>query len=184
MPSGLSSLREDRSPAWNPPPRGRARCHELSRRRRGLYYQQANSGTTTPTIQHWQEAPPGWQIPRQRRFQPRPPSWHLALNGEGHLGNGTSTDSLTPVPATGIGTAVAIAVGYRHACALLSGGSVKCWGRNRRGELGNGTTTNSSVPVMVTLVLSVLYQENTPPDATSRRCPPCTRYRRVGRRRP
>jgi alpha-tubulin suppressor-like RCC1 family protein len=35
--------------------------------------------------------------------------------------------------------AVQLAVGYEHACALLSNGQVRCWGENDYGELGRGT---------------------------------------------
>jgi len=74
-------------------------------------------------------------------------------NGTGQLGNGSTTDSSTPV-AVGIrlGTTVAaIAGGFNHSLALTSTGQVLAWGYNADGELGNGTTTNFSTPVPVTL---------------------------------
>jgi alpha-tubulin suppressor-like RCC1 family protein len=45
------------------------------------------------------------------------------------------------LPAVDFGTgrtAVSIAAGERHTCAILDNGSVKCWGSNRNGELGQG----------------------------------------------
>lgn len=52
-------------------------------------------------------------------------------NGNGQLGNGTTTASPLPVGVSGLGSGVA-AIGagadFDHSCALLIGGSVRCWG--------------------------------------------------------
>jgi alpha-tubulin suppressor-like RCC1 family protein len=68
----------------------------------------------------------------------------------GQLGDGTKVDhSPVPVTVSGIANAIAVAAGAQYSCALLSGGTVQCWGTNSSCQLGNGTTAGSSVPVPV-----------------------------------
>ena len=51
-------------------------------------------------------------------------------------------DAGTPKP-------VALAADLRSTCALLSDGTVRCWGYNYYGQLGDGTHTDSRAPVVV-----------------------------------
>src|SRR5204863_1132362 len=71
------------------------------------------------------------------------------LNTYGQLGNGTTTNSATPMPVSGGLTFAAISGGGQQSCGLTTGGLAYCWGWNARGQLGNGTTTDSYTPVKV-----------------------------------
>ncbi|MEI8080502.1 MAG: hypothetical protein WCI74_01470 [Actinomycetes bacterium] len=73
-------------------------------------------------------------------------------NTSGQLGNGTTTDSLTPVRVEGLPPAVgSIAVGGDFTCATSSDGAARCWGSNSAGRLGTGAArpTKSTRPVQV-----------------------------------
>jgi alpha-tubulin suppressor-like RCC1 family protein len=69
-------------------------------------------------------------------------------NTFGKLGDGSTDDSLTPVSVVGLaGAATAIAVTGNASCALIDGGTVRCWGLAN--QLGADTSTSSSTPVDV-----------------------------------
>lgn len=71
-------------------------------------------------------------------------------NSDGQLGDGTNTDSWTPVDVIGLEEkTTAISAGFAHVCALLSTGGVKCWGSNIYGQLGVGSYKDHSTPVSV-----------------------------------
>jgi alpha-tubulin suppressor-like RCC1 family protein len=62
-------------------------------------------------------------------------------NVKGQLGDGTTTDSATPVEVTGLPDepglkVIAISAGYAESMALLSNGTVMAWGGNGHGQLG------------------------------------------------
>jgi|GEM_PF-2535720 len=76
-------------------------------------------------------------------------------NYEGELGYGDNKDRYMP-PSFGLNlgsgkTAIAMAAGYSHNCAILNDRSVKCWGQNTFGQLGyndqvpRGLTPNAPI---------------------------------------
>lgn len=75
-------------------------------------------------------------------------------NPNGQLGNGTTTNSSTPV-AVSQGSIPAgvnfkqISVEDRHTCAIATNDRAYCWGEGTSGQLGNGAGASSLTPVAV-----------------------------------
>jgi len=80
------------------------------------------------------------------------------LNGNGQLGDNSTTTRKTPVAVSQGGvTFVSLATGAAHTCGLDSSGQDYCWGFNSNGQLGIGSTTSSLVPAAVSQPVGVTF---------------------------
>ncbi|MCC6552857.1 MAG: chromosome condensation regulator RCC1 [Polyangiaceae bacterium] len=69
---------------------------------------------------------------------------------EGQLGNGSTSTALpAPEAVAGVEEAELVAAGNQHSCALVSGGTVQCWGSNWSGELGDPDLEHSTTALPV-----------------------------------
>lgn len=75
--------------------------------------------------------------------------WGWGYNGDGRLGDGTTTDRLAAVRIHGIANVVQVATGDNHTLAVRADGTVWAWGNNSFGALGDGTRINRIVPTQV-----------------------------------
>ena len=68
--------------------------------------------------------------------------------GDGNIGAGFSrnTPNSTAINLGTGRTAVAVAAGEAHTCAILDNGDLKCWGKGYHGQLGIGGTNDQSTP--------------------------------------
>ncbi len=73
------------------------------------------------------------------------------VNTSGQLGDNSTNERHLPVDVSGLSSGIKkIVAGSEHACALTTGGAVKCWGENLSGQLGDGSNTDRHTPANVT----------------------------------
>jgi alpha-tubulin suppressor-like RCC1 family protein len=77
--------------------------------------------------------------------------WAWGINGNGQLGDGTSTNRNRPVKIGNDTTWISISAGGGHSLALKADGSLWAWGLNLYLQLGDGTSVNKSVPTRIGL---------------------------------
>lgn len=76
-----------------------------------------------------------------------PKAW--GNNGQGQLGDGTTTNKTTPISIGALTNVVDIKGGYYHTLALKNDGTVWSVGYNNYGQLGDGTLTQRLNPVQI-----------------------------------
>src|SRR5438309_3172913 len=67
-------------------------------------------------------------------------------NGSGGLGDGTTTDRMSPVAVLGGLSFAAVSAGGSGSCGVRTGGAAYCWGLNSCGQVGEGTVTGQGGP--------------------------------------
>ena len=73
--------------------------------------------------------------------------WTWGYNGQGQLGDGTTTSRTSPVTTSGGGTNwLSASGGSQFSAAIKRDGTLWTWGANSAGQLGDGTTTSRSSP--------------------------------------
>ncbi len=78
--------------------------------------------------------------------------WCWGYNASGQLGVGDTAARDAPVRLAQPGSAIALAAGYNHACAVATDHALWCWGDNTEGQLGQADlpgAPNALQPVRV-----------------------------------
>ena len=70
-------------------------------------------------------------------------------NGNGEVGDGTTTNRATPALVHFDGWWASVATGDHHTCGIRSGGQLWCWGLNSAGQVGDGSAATPPMPTLV-----------------------------------
>ena len=82
--------------------------------------------------------------------------WSWGVNGNGQLGDNTSTSRLTPVSVLGaVKTFCKVSAGGFHSLAIDKNGRLWAWGNNSNGQLGNNTSGTTSVATPISVLGAV-----------------------------
>jgi alpha-tubulin suppressor-like RCC1 family protein len=81
--------------------------------------------------------------------------WGWGDNADRQIDNSGTDPRATPLQIGGVSSALTIAGGIGHACAVLANQSATCWGANGNGQLGRNYTSNDEGPGAVTIVTSI-----------------------------
>jgi alpha-tubulin suppressor-like RCC1 family protein len=70
-------------------------------------------------------------------------------NERGQVGDGSTTDRLSPSAVAGDLVFATLDAGFRHTCARTTSGTLYCWGSGAAGQLGTNLTSQSNAPAKV-----------------------------------
>lgn len=70
-------------------------------------------------------------------------------NERGQVGDGSTTDRVSPSAVVGDLLFGSLDAGFRHTCARTTGGTLYCWGSGAAGQLGTNSTSQSNTPAKV-----------------------------------
>jgi alpha-tubulin suppressor-like RCC1 family protein len=92
--------------------------------------------------------------------------WAWGTNGNGQLGDNTTTNKLSPIQVHGTNNIgyltgiAAVAAGDTHSVVLGANMKVYAWGYNNKGQVGDASTTTRKTPVVVYPVTGSGYLSN------------------------
>jgi alpha-tubulin suppressor-like RCC1 family protein len=82
-------------------------------------------------------------------LKPDGAAWCWGSNDIGQLGDGSTTNSSTPVAVAGGLRFTSVSEGWGFTCGLTIAGAAYCWGDANYGAFGTGDTTRRSTPVAI-----------------------------------